>query len=561
MLATTNSVATAQVALDWRNTFACTICLTLLWALSFVGGARRGAFVWGTTLVIGALAITTRLLPVAGVVSEVRPHVTPWGETVTAVVHGAPSPLAPLFLVTFLAVNVYGLHVARRVALRDRAGAIGIAVAATLHLITVPLMSPAIVQASAQWLYVGTLPYAVWALLLTLQTSRDAEAARRRLDAQLLRAQTLESVGQLAAGIVHDFNNLLTVINGYAELLTKTSGAPSPEAIEIRQAGERAAALTSQLLAYSRRRRSDSATFDASGVVRDAERLLRRLVGREIQMHVETDVTPATVRGDGAQFERAVLNLVLNARDAMPAGGTLHIRTRVTQAGPPHEKVASTTGRVVIVEVADTGVGITTEAQAQLFEPFFTTKATGKGTGLGLVVVAGFVQSHSGTVGVESLPGRGSTFRMVLPWAEPIQVARSGEQGGMFPRGTEVVLVVDDDMAIRRLVADALGAKGYTVVAAATPADAIVATTERPRIDLLLADVATSGTSAPNLVEALRKRSPGVRVLYMSAHAADEMTRLGLVQGETPLLEKPFTLGALAEHVRRVLDQPTLKHS
>jgi CheY-like chemotaxis protein len=357
----------------------------------------------------------------------------------------------------------------------------------------------------------------------------------------------------LAGGVAHDFNNLLTVINGYAELLAATAPEQGGEEIaQIRHAGRRAASLTSQLLAYSGRRPADQTTFDVNVVVHETEQLLRRLLGPDMVLTVSPADEPAWVAGDAAQFDRALVNLVVNARDAMPGGGTLRISTRVVSASD--DDVPAPYGRVVVVAVADTGLGMTADVRARLFEPFFTTKEIGKGTGLGLAVVDGFVRSHNGAVRVQSEPGSGSVFSLVLPWAQHGQAPRHGEAPTSVEGGAETVLVVDDEAAIRALVGSALERYGYKVLVAATGDDALALAEVTPGIDLLITDVAMAGMTGTVLAQAMQDRFPAMRVLYMSGYGADEVLRRGGAEHKGAILQKPFTLAGLAEKVREAVE-------
>ena len=303
------------------------------------------------------------------------------------------------------------------------------------------------------------------------------EAARQRLEAQLAVARRLESVGQLAGGVAHDFNNLLTVINGYADILL--ADAPEGTRVEleqIRRAGERAASLTQQLLDFSGRSLGEVSVCDANMVIAEAERMLRRVIGSDVEIVVSFSTAPAWMLCDPAQLERVLLNLVINARDAMPGGGELRVATAVTPHGWEfaRESRPEETGHAVVISVVDTGTGMTDEVRARLFEPFYTTKEPGRGTGLGLAVVDAFVRQARGEIQVESVLGEGTAFHLRLPHVvapRPAAVPHRTIPGSAPVAGR--VLVVDDDEAVSNLVASALRLQGYTVRVAPGVADAM----------------------------------------------------------------------------------------
>jgi two-component system, cell cycle sensor histidine kinase and response regulator CckA len=384
------------------------------------------------------------------------------------------------------------------------------------------------------------------------------EAARQRLEAQLAVARRLESVGQLAGGVAHDFNNLLTVINGYADILL--ADAPEGTRVEleqIRRAGERAASLTQQLLDFSGRSLGEVSVCDANMVIAEAERMLRRVIGSDVEIVVSLSTAPAWMLCDPAQLERVLLNLVINARDAMPGGGELRVATAVTPHGWEfaRESRPEETGHAVVISVVDTGTGMTDEVRARLFEPFYTTKEPGRGTGLGLAVVDAFVRQARGEIQVESVLGEGTAFHLRLPHVvapRPAAVPHRTIPGSAPVAGR--VLVVDDDEAVSNLVASALRLQGYTVRVAPGVADAMrELSTERP--DLVLTDVVMPGGGAL-LEQSIRRDFPGVRLLFMSAHTIDEAIVRGVRAGEANLLHKPFTIQVLAQKVRDVLAAP-----
>lgn len=364
---------------------------------------------------------------------------------------------------------------------------------------------------------------------------------------ELQHSQKMQSMGQLAGGVAHDLNNLLTPIISYAELCRRIlpeSEAPYTYLGHVLDAAERATDLTRQLLALSRKQILDARVVPLASCVLDSEPLLRRLIPEDVSLVVELEDEGANVRVDTAQMQHVLMNLAANARDAMPRGGTLTLRTR-------RDRVDTAS-----LLVADTGTGMTAEVRGRLFEPFFTTKPRGKGTGLGLATVRGIVEQHGGRVSVESAEGAGSTFCITLPCAhreaaEPISQARPAPHAA---RGTEVVLVAEDDGAVRSLTSDALTELGYRVLTASSARGALELAVENP-VDLLLTDVVMPGLSGPELYRRLRDQQPQLRCLYMSGHADELLGERGFLERGTHLLRKPFTITALATRVRDVLDR------
>ena len=377
-------------------------------------------------------------------------------------------------------------------------------------------------------------------------------AERRRLEVELRQAQKMEAVGQLAGGIAHDFNNLLTAILAGGELAREAlDGHPARADVEeIVAAARRGAALTRRVLAFSRRSAAETRVFDVSEMVLAAEKLLRRLLGEQVEITAEVEPR-CFVRADPALLEQAVVNLALNARDAMPRGGRLEIRVRRSPPGAARDP-GLPAGPLVELEVADTGVGMDEATRARIFEPFFTTKPDGKGTGLGLSTVYAAVRQAGGLVRVESAPGRGTTFRLHLP-AQPEPDLR--EVGATAPgpsrRGSEAVLLVEDDPAVRLLARRALASAGYDVTEADRPSAALEALQARGRpVDLLVTDVILPEFSGAELAAALGARQPGLRVLYLSGYAAGHLREVEAGK----LLPKPFGPEELLARVRAALD-------
>jgi PAS domain S-box-containing protein len=368
---------------------------------------------------------------------------------------------------------------------------------------------------------------------------------RKRLEEQYRQAQKMEAVGRLAGGIAHDFNNLLTVINGQAVMLLQDVAAETPAADAARailMAGERAAGLTQQLLAFSRKQIVAPRVLDLNAVVADTETMLRPLIGEDVLLTRDLQPALGAVRADPTQVQQVVMNLAINARDAMPQGGRLSLSTRDA-------------GAFVLLAVTDTGCGMTEEVKAHLFEPFFTTKGPGEGTGLGLPTVYGIVKQSGGHIEVESQPEDGTTVRVYLPRADgtPAEERSNGE--GTVPRGSETVLLAEDEDGVRALVRQVLCAQGYAVLEARDGTEALwLAEQHRGRVDLLLTDVVMPGLDGRALAERLGGRYPGLKVLYLSGYTDDAVVRRGVRQERVHFLQKPFSPADLARKVREVLD-------
>ena len=380
----------------------------------------------------------------------------------------------------------------------------------------------------------------------------------RRLSEQLQHAQKIEAVGQLAGGIAHDFNNLLTVINGFTALLLGSPALQEPQREPLKaihDAGDRAAALTAQLLAFSRKAMVEPKVLDLSVLTEQASRMLRRLIGEDIRVETVLGAGLPRVRIDPSQFEQVLMNLVLNARDAMPTGGVLRIETSLVDVTTAEDTAdPAPAGRYVQVTVSDTGVGMSADVRARIFDPFFTTKDVGKGTGLGLATVYGIVRQAGGTILVESERGRGATFRVRLP---ALDVPDASEPGlpGTSPKGSECVLLVEDEEGVRRLARLALEMQGYRVLAAASASEALaMAGSHDGSIDLLVTDVVMPGAGGRQLADELRRHRPDLRVLYMSGYTDDAIVRHGVEANIDAFLQKPFTPLSIARKVREVID-------
>jgi two-component system, cell cycle sensor histidine kinase and response regulator CckA len=389
---------------------------------------------------------------------------------------------------------------------------------------------------------------------------------RKRAELELLateqrvqQAQRLESVGRLAGGVAHDFNNLLTVILGGSEALREELAAgrsPNLEEVEqIHAAGERARDLTRQLLAFARRQVTTLASLDLNEVVRGSERLLRRVLGENVEIRTSLAQGLWPMLGDPGQLEQVIVNLAVNARDAMPRGGRLTLETRNASGSPGSTASA---GEWIQLLVRDTGVGMSPEVKAHLFEPFFTTKPQGHGTGLGLSTVHGIVSLANGRVRVESEPGVGSVFEISFPrGVEAVDPAtRPATRPAPMTGGTESVLVVEDDPLVREVTARALRSGGYRVLMADGGADALlVASREGEMLRLVVTDVVMPGLDGKSLADELARRLPGVRVLFVSGYTRDVISHHGVLDSGIEFLQKPFTSSALLARVRGLLDQ------
>ncbi len=399
-------------------------------------------------------------------------------------------------------------------------------------------------------------------ILRDVSARRQTEERERKLEAQLLLAQRMDAIGRLAGGVAHDFNNLLTVISGYSELLLHELPSEDPlrEAVlAMRDTGERAAALTSQLLAFSRGQVVSAAMLDLNAVVGDFARMLRRLIGNDVNLVLRLAGAPGPVVADARQLEQVVMNLVVNARDAMPGGGTLVIETDEVVFGddgllPP---AAVEPGRYVRLSVSDTGTGMSAEVRPRIFEPFFTTKQPGKGTGLGLSTVYGIVKQAGGHVDVYSEPGQGSVFRVYLPWAGDQSASVAGTGAAVSnPRGNEDVLVAEDDPAVRDIIVHVLSTHGYRVTPVGSGDAALAHVETGASVDLVVTDVMMPGMSGPELVDAINERRPGVRVLYLSGYTEETSARTGMRPAHVAFLQKPFSFSALLTKAREVLQEP-----
>ena len=383
---------------------------------------------------------------------------------------------------------------------------------------------------------------------------------RRSLERQFLQAQKMEAVGRLAGGIAHDFNNLLTAILGYVDLLLyglPTLSPLRPDLEEIRKAADRAAGLTHQLLAFSRKQVLALRVLDLNELVAEMDRMLRRLLGEDIDVVTKLDPALGAVRADAGQLEQVIVNLAVNSRDAMPEGGKLTIETTNAALDDTYarEHVPVQPGHYVMFALSDTGTGMSAETMAHVFEPFFTTKEAGKGTGLGLATVYGIVKQCGGYVWCYSEPGQGTTFRVYFPRVDAPVEQFPARAVAPPTLGSETILLVEDEAGLRALARRLLEKHGYTVLEAGT-ADAAVAQARDHvgPIDLLLADVVLPGANGRVLADELLARRPGLKILFMSGYTEDAIVHRGVLAPNTPFINKPFSAAQLTAKVREVLE-------
>jgi two-component system cell cycle sensor histidine kinase/response regulator CckA len=385
---------------------------------------------------------------------------------------------------------------------------------------------------------------------------------RKLMEMQSQQARRMEAVGRLAGGIAHDFNNLLTIIKGYTDLARRRAETPElrTDIDRIEDASERAAALVRQLLAFSRRQVLQPKNLDLNGVVRGLEQLLRRLLGEDIQLETTLDAGVGTIKADPSQVEQVLMNLVVNARDAMPEGGKLIIETCNAELDQKYagEHVSVKPGPYVMLAVSDTGVGMSAETVAHIFEPFFTTKGASRGTGLGLATTYGIVKQSGGYIWVYSEPGQGATFKVYLPrFDEAAEAATAVKVKTAVAKGSETILLVEDDEAVRELAEMVLQSYGYNVLVAEEPTHAQkLSDTPGHNIALVLTDVVMPAISGRELVRRLTGKHPHLRVLYMSGYTDNVITSGGVLEPGLAFLQKPFTPASLASKVREVLDAP-----
>ncbi len=407
---------------------------------------------------------------------------------------------------------------------------------------------------------VGSVVGRLWSFRDITGRRRDEEE-KVKLQGQLQQAMKMEAIGRLAGGVAHDFNNVLTVITGYCELLLRKAGKESPmhgELSEIKRAGDRAALMTQQLLAFSRKQIIEPKVMKLDRLVAEVLVMLARLIGEDIALQTIAGKSLGSVKVDPGQFQQILMNLVVNARDAMPGGGKVVIETANVELDEDYCALHTyvTPGRFVMLSVSDTGKGMSDEVKAHAFEPFFTTKERGTGTGLGLATTYGVVKQSGGSIEVDSEVGKGTTFKIYLPRVEeeekPVKDARLVD----LPGGTETVLLVEDEDTVRNLCSRVLGDLGYRVMQARNGAEAVAAAVPRAdRIDLLLTDVVMPGMSGKELATQLVPHHPEMKVLFMSGYTDDAIVHHGVLDEGVSFIGKPYTPLALARKVREVLDK------
>ncbi len=398
-----------------------------------------------------------------------------------------------------------------------------------------------------------------------LSTSRDiserkrAEAEQRRLEEQLRQASKMEAVGRLAGGVAHDFNNLLTGIRGFTDILlsgVSEHDAAHADLVEIQRATQRAAALTGQLLAFSRKQVVAPVVVDLNQLLSGAMRIVERLIGEDVQVLFKPGKGMRAVRVDPSGMEQVLINLAVNARDAMPQGGLLSIETAMAELDAAFCKghLDARPGQHVLLSVRDTGLGMSAGVLSRLFEPFFTTKGPGRGTGLGLSIIYGIVQQGGGFVHVESDVGQGSTFRIYLPAVQDEPVVHVAQSEPELPRGSETILLVEDEVLVRSLVSKFLNGHGYRVLSAARGSEALQLASEHgARIDLLLSDVILPNMNGRQIYEKLTETMPDLRVLFMSGYTENIIAPHGVLEAGFYFVQKPFSLKELARKVREAL--------
>jgi PAS domain S-box-containing protein len=382
----------------------------------------------------------------------------------------------------------------------------------------------------------------------------------KRLEEQFIQAQKMEAIGRLAGGVAHDFNNLITVISGYGQMLldgVQHDPSLSESAQEVLKAANRSAALAGQLLAFSRRQVIQPTILDPNELLRNFEKMLRRVIGEDVELKTVFAHDIGMVKADRGQIEQVIMNLAVNARDAMPGGGKLTIETANVQLDDYYAwtHAGLRAGQYVMLAVSDSGHGMDAETRRHLFEPFFTTKERGRGTGLGLSTVYGIVKQHGGDVWVYSEPGRGTIFKLYFPRAGNTADTEVATGVGLAPAGTETILVVEDEDGVRKLIKEILEHHGYRVIVAGQGAEALqVSRAHQGRIDLLLTDVIMPGMSGRELADQLSRELSGLKILFLSGYTDSVIVDFGVLSAGTAFLQKPFTPDVLARKVREVLD-------
>jgi nitrogen-specific signal transduction histidine kinase/ActR/RegA family two-component response regulator len=396
---------------------------------------------------------------------------------------------------------------------------------------------------------------------------KRGEEEKAVLQEQLRQSQKMEAIGSLAGGIAHDFNNLLTVIKGYSELSRiglKEGDTLRGNIDEIQNATERAASLTRQLLAFSRRQVMEMKVLDLNTILRGLDKMLHCVIGEDIELVTLLAEDLGRARADVGQIEQVIMNLAVNAKDAMPSGGKLTIETANVELDESYARshVDVKHGHYVMFSVSDTGVGMSPEVRERIFEPFFTTKKKGKGTGLGLSTTYGIVKQSDGNIWVYSKLGKGTTFKIYLPRVdEPLEEIKKEVLKEELPRGNETILIVEDEEEVRKLAGKILERQGYRILEASQGDDALrISEKHGVPIDLILVDVIMPGMSGSELAKHLKSPHPKMKVLYMSGHTDDAILHHGVLEKGVNYIQKPFTMDRLARKVREALDKDSDKH-
>jgi two-component system cell cycle sensor histidine kinase/response regulator CckA len=392
---------------------------------------------------------------------------------------------------------------------------------------------------------------------------KRAEKEREKLQERLRQSQKMEAVGMLAGGVAHDFNNLLSVIKGYTELLLEDLAPDDPKRMDlerIEEAGQQATSLISQLLAFGRKQMLNPIMLNVDDAIAEMSTMLHRLIGEDIELVCTTRSAPGLVCADQGQIQQIIMNLVVNARDAMPQGGKITIETANVDLDEDYVRrhAGASAGPYIMLAISDSGVGMDAETQARIFEPFFTTKEKGKGTGLGLSTVYGIVNQSNGFIWVYSEPGKGTTFKIYLPRVQG-EAAKLSADAKVEPdlRGTETVLVVEDESAVRALAVRILRERGYTVIEAPNGREALrIAREYAGEIDLVLTDVVMPEMNGKVLVSQIEAARPGIRTLFVSGYADNAIVHHGILESNVAFLQKPFTGNALASKIREVINSP-----
>ena len=527
-----------------------------------VGVSLAVSWVWGLSRVPGAMVAAASAVAVVFTQQFEQPFV---GPALSAALAVGVAPVIAAWLRRRLDIDQHLLQP------RGAWSVVGIAVAVSA--VAAPIMvlggaddhvGRAIIRCSLSILTlvpVTVLGAPTTFVVQALRERDEARARQRQMEEQLRHSQKMEAMGRLTSSVAHDFNNLLTAIIGYSDLVLRGLGVNDQRRGDIEQisrAASRATDLTRQMLTFSRRRSDPSAAINVNTALQKLSPMLRRVMNEDINLTLLPRATGGFARIDGGQLEQVIMNLAVNARDAMPRGGRLTIDTTDVTLGEARQADDPTLppGDYVCITVTDSGVGMPAEVRARVFEPYFTTKDVGKGTGLGLSTVYGIIRQADGEITLASEPGVGTTFRVFLPRVEGTDAEHAAADAVPLPGGTEQVLLVEDDPGVRRLVKSTLQSIGYSVLESSSGRAALALGSDETRqIDLLVCDVILGDMSGPAVAEALRALRPNLRTLYMSGYTDDVIARTGALEHERYFMRKPFTPLELAERIRLVLDE------